>query len=412
MRADFHPTDFYRLPWTLNDNILGWLEPTKRCNLYCEGCYSKNDLNSDKTLEQVRADLNAFVSQRKVDSISIAGGDPLVYPDIDKVVRMIRDDFDLKPIVNTNALGLTEDLLKKLVDAGVAGFTFHIDSSQGRPGHKNKTEVELNTLRLHYAEMVARAGDLSVSFNSTVFPHTVDQVPKLMEWAADHIDVVHGMVFILFRTMRSKEFSYFRNGQPVQTEGLAYYDMDKNPEPLTAHDVIREIHKSDPDYSPCAYLGGTTDPNSFKWLLAGRIGSKGQIHGYLGPRYMEAVQTVHHGLTGRWLGYVKPSLLAHGRSIAAGFSAIDPGARRIGRNILRDSVLRPWRLAHRQRFQSILIIQPIDMMADGTMSMCDGCPDMTVHNGELVWSCRLDEHLEHGCFLTAAPKAPKAIEAK
>ena len=44
------PTDYYRLPWTLTDNVLGWLEPTKRCNLYCEGCYSRNDPRSDKTL--------------------------------------------------------------------------------------------------------------------------------------------------------------------------------------------------------------------------------------------------------------------------------------------------------------------------------------------------------------------------
>jgi hypothetical protein len=51
------------------------------------------------------------------------------------------------------------------------------------------------------------------------------------------------------------------------------------------------------------------------------------------------------------------------------------------------------------------IIQPIDMLKDGSMNMCDGCPDITVHDGELVWSCRLEERLRHGCFLTAAPKA-------
>jgi hypothetical protein len=33
---------------------------------------------------------------------------------------------------------------------------------------------------------------------------------------------------------------------------------------------------------------------------------------------------------------------------------------------------------------------------------------MTVHDGELVWSCRLDELLQYGCFLNAVPKtAPK-----
>jgi hypothetical protein len=68
---------------------------------------------------------------------------------------------------------------------------------------------------------------------------------------------------------------------------------------------------------------------------------------------------------------------------------------------------KPWRRAPRLHFQSILIIQPVDMLEDGRMNMCDGCPDMTVDNGELVWSCRLDERTLHGCFLTAAPKSAR-----
>jgi pyruvate-formate lyase-activating enzyme len=407
METTFHPKQFYRLPWTLNDNILGWLEPTKRCNLYCEGCYSRNDVNSDKTLEEVRADLVAFTAQRKMDSISIAGGDPLLHPQIPEIVRMIREEFGMKPILNTNALALTPELLEKLVDAGLEGFTFHIDSSQGRPHHKGKTEVELNALRLHYAEMVAAAGDLSVNFNCTIFPHTLKDVPMLMEWAAEHIDIVHGMVFILFRTMRTKEFTYFRDGEAVDPESLVYYDMDQNPEPLTADDVIREIHKVDPDYHPAAYLGGTHDPNAFKWLLGGRVGSRGSIHGYVGPKYMEMVQSAHHAVTGRWLGYVKPSMLSHGRTMLAGFSPFDSDIRGVLKGVLK----KPWKLAKRMYFQSILIIQPIDMMEDGRMSMCDGCPDMTIHDGQLVWSCRLDERHAHGCFLTAAPMRPAADEA-
>ena len=28
----------YRLPWSLTDNVIAWLEPTKECNIHCEGC--------------------------------------------------------------------------------------------------------------------------------------------------------------------------------------------------------------------------------------------------------------------------------------------------------------------------------------------------------------------------------------
>jgi hypothetical protein len=38
--------------------------------------------------------------------------------------------------------------------------------------------------------------------------------------------------------------------------------------------------------------------------------------------------------------------------------------------------------------------------------MCDGCPDITVHNGELVWSCRMEELKQFGTFLRTAEKTP------
>ena len=57
-----HPTEYYRLPWTLNDNVLSWLEPTKKCNIYCEGCYSKNEPNSHKSVDALRKEMEIFTS--------------------------------------------------------------------------------------------------------------------------------------------------------------------------------------------------------------------------------------------------------------------------------------------------------------------------------------------------------------
>jgi hypothetical protein len=51
-----------------------------------------------------------------------------------------------------------------------------------------------------------------------------------------------------------------------------------------------------------------------------------------------------------------------------------------------------------------MVIQPIDFMPDGRQDMCDGCPDVTVHDGKLVWSCRLEEMNTFGSFVQTAPK--------
>jgi hypothetical protein len=95
----------------------------------------------------------------------------------------------------------------------------------------------------------------------------------------------------------------------------------------------------------------------------------------------------------------------------AGFAPVDREVRHMASRWAKDCLKRPWTALERIHFQSILVIQPIDMMADGEMNMCDGCPDMTVHDGELVWSCRLDEKQQYGCFLTAAPSTATPTEA-
>ncbi|MFQ5564134.1 MAG: radical SAM protein, partial [Parvularculaceae bacterium] len=144
--------DLFRLPWNYADNGISWLEPTTKCNLRCEGCYRDLENPVHKTLEQARADLEVFKRLRKSDCMSIAGGDPLVYPHIVELVKIVKE-MGWKPIINTNGVALTEDLLKDLKRAGAFGFTFHIDTSQNRPKAKGKTETELNAVREHFAEM-------------------------------------------------------------------------------------------------------------------------------------------------------------------------------------------------------------------------------------------------------------------
>lgn len=407
-----HPTDYYRLPWTLNDNVLSWLEPTKKCNIYCEGCYSTNEHNSHKTLDQVRSDLDVFVAKRKMDSVSIAGGDPLTHPGIVDIVRIIHQEYGLKPVINTNGYAMTPELLRDLKKAGMHGVTFHIDSSQGRPGWKNKTNLELNALRLQMAQMVATEGGLSCAFNSTVFRDTVDEVPELIRWAQRHIDIVHSMVFILFRTARSAEFDYYAGTRKVGADELVYYDQEKNPAPLTTPEVFDLIRRSEPDFDASAYLGGTKDPNTFKWTLVTRVGEPEQIYAYAGKRFMELVQTSHHMVKGTYLAYSKPWMLTQGRATLALFAPLDDGLRAGARRWVKTLLHNPARLKRRLYIQSFAFIQPIDMLASGEANMCDGCPDMTVHEGELVWSCRLDELKRHGTFLACIPKGAGQAEAK
>ena len=194
MSVQLNHSDLYRLPWTLPDNAISWLEPTSACNLYCDGCYRKNEPNAHKSLAQIRQELDVFRRLRKTDGVSIAGDDPLTHPQIERIVEMIAQDGQ-KPIINTNALLLTKEKLVALKNAGVEGFTFHIDSKQQRPRMKGKTEVELNDLRHYYAAMLAEVGGISCAFNATVYEDTIQYVPDILEWGHTNIDIVNIIVF-------------------------------------------------------------------------------------------------------------------------------------------------------------------------------------------------------------------------
>jgi pyruvate-formate lyase-activating enzyme len=406
--------DLYRFPWTLADNSISWLEPTSECNLQCDGCYRQNIKGAHKSLEEVKLDLDVFQSQRRSDCISIAGGDPLLYPHILELVAEIRRR-GWKPVLNTNGQALTEELLRELKQAGLFGFTFHVDSGQGRPGKwKGRNELELNELRLHFASMVAAAGGIACSFNATIYQENLQYVPGMLKWAQKHIDKVQTMVFICFRhIVPDMPFKWLAGEDEVQRRDVHYHSDRKRLVTIGSRELVAKVRQEvDPDFKPSAYLNGTHDPAAMKWLMTQRIGTPGRIHGYTGPRFAELATSIYHLKTGRYLSYVSPTSSRHGRRAMFLFSPVDPHCRKALGRWLGSALHNPARLFERAHLQTIMFIQPVDFMANGDQSMCDGCPDITVHDGKLVWSCRMEELKEFGTFLKTIPVEPPPKEAR
>ena len=81
--------DYYRMPWSNNDNPIAWLEITDICNIYCKGCYRTN-LEGHRPLNELKKEVDFFCDVRNPDSITIAGGEPLIYPDILELISYIK----------------------------------------------------------------------------------------------------------------------------------------------------------------------------------------------------------------------------------------------------------------------------------------------------------------------------------
>jgi hypothetical protein len=352
----------------------------------------------------VKADLDVFQRLRKSDCISIAGGDPLLYPDIVELVAEIKRR-GFKPIVNTNGVALTRELLGELKKAGVFGFTFHVDSRHGRGAEwRGKNELELNELRLHYARMLADAGGIACSFNSTVYEENLQYVPGMVRWAQKHIDIVHTMVFICFRhVIPDMPFDWYAGGEKVDWDKIWYHSDSRREVEIQSTDVLAKVQEHEPDFEPAAYLNGTEDPRAFKWLLSERLGTRDRILGYPGPKFVELLMAAYHFKKGKYLSYVGPRSLRLGRSALLLLWPFDRGVRRSLKRYLGYVLRNPLRAFRRVHLQGIMFIQPVDFHANGAQSMCDGCPDITVHEGRLVWSCRLEELKQFGTFVRCVP---------
>ncbi|MBZ0300958.1 MAG: radical SAM protein, partial [Anaerolineae bacterium] len=380
--------NLYRFPWSGNDNPIGWLEVTDRCNTYCRGCYRINGMQGHKTLEQVKEEIQLLKKWRNCDNISIAGGEPLIHPEILDIIHYIYSQ-KMKPLILTNGIEISKNpgLVKELKKAGAIGFTFHIDSEQQRPHWKGKSETDLFELRQYFADLVHDVGGMFVSFGMTVYPGNIEFVPELVRWANKNIDRVNGLVFITFRNASlTGNFDYFAGGRRIDLQ-TSYAAEDDAEAYLSSEDVYNKIKEDFPHYETAAFMGGSVTHDKITWLVSAQLGSTKQMYGSAGPRIVEFLQSLYHLRFGSYFIYTKSTKVPKLSMLAGAF---DQGLRKTNRAIWGDILRHPGRLFDTIHMQSIGIIQGPDLLEDGRVDMCESCPDMTVWDGRPVHSCRLD----------------------
>ena len=325
--------NLYRFPWSGNDNPIGWLEVTDKCNTYCRGCYRINGMQGHKSLEQIKEEITLLKKWRNCDNISIAGGEPLIHPNILDIIAYIRS-LKMKPLILTNGIRLENDrpFMEAIKKAGAVGFTFHIDSEQNRPHWKGKTETELFELRQYYADTVHDIGGLFASFGMTVYPGNLDFVPQMVRWANKNIDRVHGLVLIGFRNVTMDgDYNYFAMGKQVDLK-TSYVADNSDESYLTSTDVYNKIKESFPHYETSAYMGGSQTEDKITWLVSAQLGSRHKMYGSVGARVMELFQVFHHLQHGTYVIYSPSNKIP---KIAFLLGLLDKGVRQTSRSFWR-----------------------------------------------------------------------------
>ena len=86
------------------------LEITQACNLCCPVCYAASPAGPHRSLEELSADLQAFVAARgSLDILQLSGGEPLLHPDLLRVIDYCKSLPIEHVMLNTNGLELVRD---------------------------------------------------------------------------------------------------------------------------------------------------------------------------------------------------------------------------------------------------------------------------------------------------------------
>jgi hypothetical protein len=110
------------------------IEPNSTCDLACRRCYAAG-APVVKPLSQVVAEIDLACRARRLDSVSLLGGEPTLHPDLEAMVREIKARGLVCMVLTHGAAFLRaggEDRLDALIAAGVDRFVLHVDDGQGR----------------------------------------------------------------------------------------------------------------------------------------------------------------------------------------------------------------------------------------------------------------------------------------
>jgi pyruvate-formate lyase-activating enzyme len=339
------------------------LEVAQACNITCRGCY-KLKAEGVKPLDRILRDVDVALSKRRVHTVSIAGAEPTLHPQLCDVVRALRQR-KLRTAVISNGLALDDAYLARLKAAGLDLVMLHVDEGQRRPDlGADPTPDAVNDLRSRLTRRAARNG-LDTGLSVTLYRDNLASLPGLVR-----LIIASKQIHFLFATNFADVHRMMRNPDTA--------DESPRTTNLEVIGVLRETF----GLEPFASAGGQGWVSYFVPVLYGarearmlklRAGAADALLMKLARR-----------LSGRNMFYCPSRSLIVGTQVA-----VNQLARGEVRGCLDwlGGVLRGReRLdAKRMVFDNGPVLGP-----DGCVECLASCPNPTVKDGELVPVCMSD----------------------
>ncbi|MBU0628439.1 MAG: radical SAM protein [Nanoarchaeota archaeon] len=349
----------YKLPWTREDNPNGWIEPTTYCQIKCPGCYRGLGENSRKQehqdIESLKKEIDFLTEKRNIQSLSIAGGEPLMYPDLNLLVKYASGK-GLKIKIYTNGLLLDKGRLKELKELGVTEFVIHIDRHQQRSN--SFSESELNATRQRFCKMFRKEGNVNLGFIMPISKQDIGQLSSVISFFKENSDIINLVVFVVLKEM------------------LPNKKID--PKLKLSLQELRDAVQKEFGIDYCAYLG-KEHCDEISWLFSFSAYSQGKLIGSFDNNLYRIIQAGYYKRKSKYFITIPNKPLSIKKMLPWILNASV-------RNILFKYLRNPFKNINHQ---VVLLIDPPDLTEKG-WDLCDGCPDAMAYNKELVPSCLLE----------------------
>ena len=147
--------------WSTDHPILAHIIPMRRCNLSCTYCNEYDDYSKPVPTEVMFERLDKL-ADLGTTAIIISGGEPLMHPEIETIVRKIRRRGMLACLI-TNGYLLTKEKISKLNQVGLEYLQISIDNVQ--PDEVSKKSLKVLDKKLQWLSELA---EFRVNINSVI----------------------------------------------------------------------------------------------------------------------------------------------------------------------------------------------------------------------------------------------------
>ena len=181
--------------------IVSWMT-TNRCNLKCEHCYQ--DAAECDSRELTTAEGKAMIEQIARAGFKImifSGGEPLMRDDIFELVAHAAAQ-GLRPVFGSNGTLITDEVARKLKEAGACSMGISIDSLDAAKHDAFRGVAGAHADTLAGIEACKRAG-LDFQIHTTVVDWNRDEVCDITDFAQS-IGAVNHSIFFLIPVGRGK----------------------------------------------------------------------------------------------------------------------------------------------------------------------------------------------------------------